>query len=132
MTNKKHSDDYEQVSSYISLELALDFKSICTRLDIFQSDALEQMTQDWIAKKTSYRRSVTSQKAKPETIADLVNANRAKLRNCGVKNLQALAKGEALPTPGDFAIITSALNLPEEERKKIWQKNQRNFHRLRN
>ncbi len=45
----------------------------------------------------------------------------AKLKRCGVRNLPALAKGEVLPTPGDFAIITSALAIPEEERKKIWQ-----------
>jgi hypothetical protein len=45
-----------------------------------------------------------------------------KLKRCGVKNLQALAKGEVLPTPGDFAIIMSSLAIPEEEQKMIWQK----------
>jgi hypothetical protein len=35
--------------------------------------------------------------------------------------LPALAKGEVLPTLGDFAIITSVLDISEEERQKIWQ-----------
>ncbi|MBD2354406.1 hypothetical protein H6G41_07165 [Tolypothrix sp. FACHB-123] len=132
MTNRKHCEDYKQIGSYIPLELALEFKSMCASLNIFQSDALEQMTQDWINKKASSCHSNTSVTAKPETISDLIRANRAKLRYCGLKNLQALARGEALPTAGDFAIITSALNLPEEERKEIWQKNMQNFQRFRN
>ncbi|MBD2200965.1 hypothetical protein H6G33_22325 [Calothrix sp. FACHB-1219] len=132
MTNKQNCDDYKQIGSYIPVDLALEFKSICASLDIFQSDAFEEMAQDWIAKKAHADDSNTSVTAKPETIADLIRANRAKLRYCGLKNLPALAKGEALPTAGDFAIITSALNLPEEERKEIWQKNMKNFQILRN
>jgi hypothetical protein len=120
MTDRRRSDDYKQISGYIPLDLALEFKSICARLGISQSDALEEMAQEWIAKKTDAH-SLNSQKAAPKTIADLVRANMAKLKRCGVKNLPALAKGEVLPTPGDFAIITSALAIPEEERKKIWQ-----------
>ncbi|OUL21886.1 hypothetical protein BV372_31130 [Nostoc sp. T09] len=118
MTDRRRSDDYKQVSGYIPLELALEFKSICARLGISQSDAIEEMTQEWLAKKTG---SLSKKAQAPKTIADLVQANMAKLKRCGVKNLQALAKGEVLPTPGDFAIITSALAIPEEERKQIWQ-----------
>ncbi|OUL22555.1 hypothetical protein [Nostoc sp. 106C] len=118
MTDRRRSDDYKQISGYIPLDLALEFKSICARLGISQSDAIEEMTQEWIAKKTG---SLAKKTQAPKTIADLVQANMAKLKRCGVKNLQALAKGEVLPTPGDFAIITSALAIPEEERKQIWQ-----------
>jgi hypothetical protein len=120
MTDRRRSDDYKQISGYIPLELALEFKSICARLGISQSDALEEMAQEWIAKKTDAH-ALSAQKASPKTIADVVRINMAKLKRCGVKNLPALAKGEVLPTPGDFAIITSALAIPEEERKKIWQ-----------
>ncbi|MBD2356751.1 hypothetical protein H6G41_19330 [Tolypothrix sp. FACHB-123] len=120
MTDRRRSDDYKQISGYIPLELALEFKSICARLGISQSDALEEMAQEWIAKKTDAH-ALNAQKAAPKTIADVVRINMAKLKRCGVKNLPALAKGEVLPTPGDFAIITSALAIPEEERKKIWQ-----------
>jgi hypothetical protein len=120
MTDRRRSDDYKQISGYIPRDLALEFKSICARLGISQSDALEEMTQEWIAKKTDAH-ALNAQKAAPKTIADLVRANMAKLKRCGVKNLPALAKGEVLPTPGDFAIITSALAIPEEERKEIWQ-----------
>jgi hypothetical protein len=120
MTDRRRSDDYKQISGYIPLELALEFKSICARLGISQSDALEQMTHEWLAKKTGSR-SLTNKKAAPKTIAELVQANMASLKRCGVKNLAALAKGEVLPTHGDFAIITSALAIPEEDRKKIWQ-----------
>ncbi|BAY09044.1 hypothetical protein [Calothrix sp. NIES-2098] len=119
MTDRRRSDDYKQISGYIPLDLALEFKSICARLGISQSDAIEEMTQEWVAKKTGTH-SLNSRKAAPQTIADLVRANMAELKRCGVKNLTALAKGEVLPTPGDFAIITSVLDIPEEERKKIW------------
>ncbi|MDZ8056114.1 MAG: hypothetical protein RMX68_005660 [Aulosira sp. ZfuVER01] len=118
MTDRRRSDDYKQISGYIPLDLALEFKSICARLGISQSDAIEEMTQEWLAKKAG---AIAKKAQAPKTIADLVQANMAKLKRCGVKNLQALAKGEVLPTPGDFAIITSALAIPEEERKKIWQ-----------
>ncbi len=120
MTDRRRSDDYKQVSGYIPLELALEFKSICARLGISQSDALEEMTQEWIGKRTGSN-PADSQPASPKTIADVVRLNMAKLKRSGVKNLPALAKGEVLPTPGDFAIITSALAIPEEERKMIWQ-----------
>lgn len=120
MTDRRRSDDYKQISGYIPLDLALEFKSICARLGISQSDAIEEMTEEWVAKKTGSHAS-NSRKAAPKTITDLVRANIAELKRCGIKNLPALARGEVLPTPGDFAIITSALEIPEEERQKIWQ-----------
>jgi Ribbon-helix-helix protein, copG family len=120
MSDRRRSEDYKQVSGYIPIDLAREFKSLCAREGISQSDALEEMTREWIA-----RINGSAAVAKPipmETIADVVTANIAKLKRCGVKNLQAIAKGEVLPTPGDFAIITSALGIAEEERKNIWQK----------
>lgn len=120
MTDRRRSDEYKQVSGYIPLELALEFKSICARLGISQSDALEEMTLEWIGKRTASQ-TAEAQSACPKTIADLVRLNMAKLKRCGVKNLPALAKGEVLPTPGDFAIITSVLAISEEEQKMIWQ-----------
>ncbi|BAY30947.1 hypothetical protein NIES2107_27950 [Nostoc carneum NIES-2107] len=120
MTDRRRSDDYKQISGYIPLDLALEFKSICARLGISQSDAIEEMTHEWIAQKTGSR-SNSSRNAAPKTIADLVRTNMTELKRCGIKNLSALGKGEVLPTPGDFAIITSALAIPEEERVKIWE-----------
>ncbi|OUL21568.1 hypothetical protein [Nostoc sp. 106C] len=120
MSDRRRSDDYKQVSGYIPLELALEFKSICARLDISQSDAMEEMIQEWISKTTGSGAKNKPPEV-PNTIADLVRLNMTKLKRCGVKNLQALAEGEVLPTPGDFAIITSALGIPEQERMKIWQ-----------
>ncbi|MDZ8055467.1 MAG: hypothetical protein RMX68_000765 [Aulosira sp. ZfuVER01] len=120
MTDRRRSDDYKQISGYIPLDLALEFKSICARLGISQSDAIEEITQEWVAKNTGSH-TLNSRKAAPKTIADLVRANIAELKRCGVKNLSALAKAEVLPTPGDFAIITSVLDIPEEDRKKIWE-----------
>lgn len=121
MTDRRRSQEYKQVSGYIPVDLAREFKSICAREGISQSDALEEITREWIAKRTGSH-SPSPQPKPPETIAELVKANMSKLKRCGVKNLQALANGEVLPTPGDFAIITSALAIPEEERKMIWQK----------
>jgi hypothetical protein len=120
MTDRRRSNDYKQISGYIPFDLALEFKSICARLGISQSDAIEEMTQEWVAKKTDVH-CFTSRKPTQKTIADVVRTNMAELKRFGVKNLPALARGEVLPTPGDFAIITSALEIPEEEQKKIWE-----------
>ncbi|MFH7026441.1 MAG: ribbon-helix-helix protein, CopG family [Heteroscytonema crispum UTEX LB 1556] len=120
MTDRRRSDDYKQVSGYVPVELAREFKSICAREGLSQSDVLEEMLYEWVAKRGGSNSSGGEQ-ASPKTIANLVRANMTKLKRCGVKNLQALAKGEVLPTPGDFAIIASALAIPEEEQKMIWQ-----------
>jgi hypothetical protein len=120
MTDRRRSEEYKQVSGYVPMDLAREFKSICAREGLSQSDALEEVLYEWIAKRGGSSTSI-GEPAAPRTIADLIRANMAKLKLCGVKNLQALAKGEVLPTPGDFAIITSALGIAEEERKKIWQ-----------
>lgn len=120
MTDRRRSEDYKQVSGYVPLELALEFKSICARLNMSQSDVIEEMVQEWISKTTgTIPKKIVPEE--PKTIADLVRLNMKKLKSCGVKNLQALAEGEVLPTRGDFAIITSALDIPEQERMKIWQ-----------
>ncbi len=120
MTDRRRSEEYKQVSGYVPMDLAREFKSICAREGLSQSDALEEMLYEWVAKRTGSNTFI-GEPTPPRTIADLIRANMAKLKRCGVKNLQALAKGEVLPTPGDFAIITSALGLAEEERKMIWQ-----------
>ncbi|MBF2063998.1 MAG: hypothetical protein IGS39_06170 [Calothrix sp. C42_A2020_038] len=118
MTDRRRSDEYKQVSGYVPSSLARTFKSICAREGLSQSDVLEEILYEWV---TSKGVSLDSEETASRTVADLVRVNMAKLKRCGVKNLQAIAKGEVLPTPGDFAIITSALALPEEERKMIWQ-----------
>ncbi len=120
MTDRRRSDDYKQVSGYVPIDLARELKSICARVGVSQSDALEEMIREWIPKRTGSN-SLKPEPAPPRTIADLVQANMTKLKRCGVKNLQALARGEVLPTLGDFAIITSTLGIPEEEQKMIWQ-----------
>lgn len=120
MTDRRRSEEYKQVSGYVPMDLAREFKSVCAREGLSQSDALEEMLYEWVAKRGGQLTSIGESTA-PRTIADLIRVNLAKLKRCGVKNLQALAKGEVLPTPGDFAIITSALGLSEEERKMIWQ-----------
>jgi hypothetical protein len=122
MTDKRRSADYKQVSGYVPVELAREFKSICAREGVSQSDALEEMLREWLAKTTACNSSKPEQASPPTTIADLVQANMTKLKHSGVKNLQALAREEVLPTPGDFAIITSTLGIPEEEQKMIWQR----------
>ncbi len=120
MTDRRRSDDYKQVSGYVPIELARELKSVCAREGLSQSDALEEMIRAWLAKTTGSS-SLNPEPDPPRTIADLVRANMTKLQRSGVKNLQALARGEVLPTVGDFAIITSTLGIPEEERKMIWQ-----------
>lgn len=120
MTDRRRSEDYKQVSGYVPVELARSFKSICAHIGLSQSDALEEMLYEWVTKKGGPDFSL-GEEAAPKTVADVVRVNMTKLKHCGVKNLQAIAKGEVLPTPGDFAIITSTLAIPEEERKMIWQ-----------
>ncbi|MDF5722584.1 MAG: ribbon-helix-helix protein, CopG family [Rhizonema sp. PD37] len=120
MSDRRRSDNYKQVSGYVLVELAREFKSICAREGVSQSDALEEMLSEWVAKRKDPNSSIAEQ-FPLTTIADLVRVNLTKLKRCGVKNLQALATGEVLPTLGDFAIITSTLGIPEEERKTIWR-----------
>jgi len=119
MTDRRRSDDYKQISGYVPVALAREFKSICAREGVSQSDAIEEMLREWITKRTDSNPS-KPEKVPPKTIADLVRANMIKLKRSGVKNLQALARGEVLPTPGDFAVIMSTLATPEEEQKMIW------------
>ncbi|KAF3884531.1 MULTISPECIES: ribbon-helix-helix protein, CopG family [Nostocales] len=128
MTDKRRSADYKQVSGYVLVEIAREFKSICAREGISQSDAIEEMLCEWLAKRTSSNFSKPEQTYLPRTIAELVRVNMTKLRHLGIKNLQALARGEVLPTPGDFAIITSTLGIPEQERKIIWQQTFKCLH----
>lgn len=128
MTDKRRSADYKQVSGYVLLEIAREFKSVCAREGISQSDAIEEMLCEWLAKRTASNFSKPEQTYLPRTIAELVRVNMTKLRHLGIKNLQALAKGEVLPTPGDFAIITSTLGIPEQERKMIWQQTFKCLH----
>jgi uncharacterized protein YjbI with pentapeptide repeats len=71
--------------------------------------------------KNAISSSTDSKEAAPNTFADLVLSNMEKLKRCGIRNLEALAKGEILPKPGDFAIITSVLGISDEERTKLWQ-----------
>jgi hypothetical protein len=119
MTDRRRSDDYKQVSGYVRNSLAREFKVICAREGMSQSDAIEEMLYEWITKRGGA--GSLAEEESPRTVADLVRVNMAKLKRCGVKNLPAIANGEVLPTPGDFAIITSHLAIPEEERKTIWQ-----------
>ena len=119
MSDRRRSDNYKQVSGYVLVDLAREFKSICAREGVSQSDALEEILSEWVAKRRDTNFSSPEQ-VPLTTIADLVRVNLTKLKRCGVKNLQALATGEVLPTLGDFAIITSTLGIPEEERKTIW------------
>lgn len=126
MTDRRRSDDYKQISGYVPVELAREFKSICASIGVSQSDAIEEMLCEWITK-TKASNALKPEQVPPRTIADLVRVNMTKLKHCGVKNLQVLARGEVLPTPGDFAIITSTLGIPEEERKMIWQQTFNNF-----
>lgn len=120
MTDKKRSDDYKQIGGYVPVEMAQEFKSICAREGLSQSEVLKEIIYEWLAQRTTSSPSNPGQ-ANQTTIADLVLANMKKLKRSGVMNLQALARREVLPTPGDFAIITSTLGIPEEEQKMIWQ-----------
>ncbi|MCP6763271.1 MAG: hypothetical protein NHB32_31850 [Fischerella sp. CENA71] len=121
-TEKRRCDDYKQIIGYIPAELAQEFKSLCASEGVSQGDALSEMIREWLDKKTASNSSKSEQANRMTTIVDVIGANMTKLRRSGVENLQALAKGEVLPSPGEFAIIMSSLSIPEEEQKMIWQK----------
>ncbi len=57
-----------------------------------------------------------------ETIFSLVQANLTKLKKAGLKNLEAIARGEVLPTRPDFWRIAAELGLDEEQQKILWRK----------
>jgi hypothetical protein len=122
MPDKRRSDDYQRISANVPLEVAQEFKIFCACEGLSQSEALKEMTHEWLAKINASNSSKPKQADSEITIADLVRANMRKFKHSGVKNLKAIAKGEVLPTIGDFAIITSTLGIPEEEQKIIWQR----------
>ncbi len=121
-TDERHGKDYKQIIAYIPTELAGEFKSFCASNGMSQGDALSEMIREWLDKKTASNSSKSEQPSRMTTIVDLIRANMAKLKRSGLENLQALAKGEVLPSPGEFAIIMSSLAIPEEEQKMIWQR----------
>ena len=56
-------------------------------------------------------------------LSDLVADNISKLKEYGFKlaTLTTIANKESLPTPTDFAKITSILDIPEERKKRLWK-----------
>ncbi len=120
MVDKRRSGDYRQISGHIPIALYRKFKAICGEYEIAQSDGLEQAITSWV--QFMEGQPMATIEHEPKTIADLVRLNLPKIKktNLGIKNLNAIANGEVLPTKPDFIKIAAAIGLDESQQKKFW------------
>ncbi len=119
MVDKRRSGNYKQICGHIPIVKYRKFKAACVERDIGQSEAIEQAIDLWCSQEFVPPNS-EAQAIEPQTLHQLVSQNIAKLRRAGIKNLQAIANEEVLPTKTDFVKIAAALGLPESEQKRIW------------
>ncbi|MDF5726622.1 MAG: hypothetical protein PUP92_00945 [Rhizonema sp. PD38] len=117
----RRTKEYTQISSYLRNDIAHAFKLACAVNKVKQSELIEQLVVDWL--KTQPNTVTLFENAAPEvtTIGDLVAKNLPKLQECGAKKLDAIARGECIPTKPDFCKITAALGIEGEEKKKLWE-----------
>lgn len=50
---RRNNPKFAQVSGYITKEVAMDFKIVCTSQEISQTDALEEAVKLWLEKNKS-------------------------------------------------------------------------------
>ena len=114
MVDRRRSDEYKSLTVYLPNELVTRIKQYVEDTSLPQSEVVEQAVNFYF--------DDLSQR-KPENIAQLVGMNMGKLKEVGFKhsNLSAIARGELLPTRPDFCEILTALEIPKQERKRLWE-----------
>ena len=48
MVDRRRSPDFSQITGYIPKPLATDFRVACTRLEVAQSDVIEELIRKWL------------------------------------------------------------------------------------
>ncbi len=115
MSDRRRSDEYRSLTVYLPNQLVDRVKDHAKKSVISQNEIVEQALYFYY-EDLAHR--------KPETIHQLVAFNLEKLKEAGFKaaNLLAIARGELLPTRVDFCEILTRLEVPKEERKRLWSK----------
>ena len=112
MTDRRRDPNYKPLTAYIHANLINQIKKIIKQRGLTQNEAVEQALLQWAAE------DIPS----PKTIFELVARNLQALQETGINQtyLNAIARGEILPTPADFRKITSTLEIEESEKRKLW------------
>ena len=113
MKDRKRDPSFKSISGFIPAELSAKIKQKMKERGLTQSELLEEACHMWL----------TGDLPKPKNIHELVARNLSLLKDIGVdqKTLVAIAEGKALPTRVDFCAILTAMELPKEERERLWR-----------
>ncbi len=114
MTDRRRDPEYKNVTGYIPVKMLNNFKQEVQERKLTLNEAIEEAIAMWM--------SATPQE--PETIHELVAQNIKVLEESGLplKNLKLIARGEVLPTRTDFCAIITALKVPNNKKKSLWEK----------
>lgn len=112
MTDRRRDSQYKTFSGYIRPKLINRVKSQMRLKGLTQSEAMEQAFEMWLGEEKTL-----------EHIYGLVAEHLFELQECGISSdiLDAIARGEALPTPADFNVIVTTLNISETEKERLWK-----------
>ena len=113
MKDRKNDPNYKSISGFIPSDLSERIKKQRTSLGLTQNELLEEACYMWLH----------GQLPKPKNIHELVARNLSLLKDSGLTsgNLNAIAKGQVLPTRADFCEILTCLDVPEDERQRLWE-----------
>lgn len=113
MTDKKSDPNYKVISGYVPKDLAERVRQTAKERGITLHQFLEEASIMWLSGGIN---------PKPGTVFELVAHNLSKLKKSGITptHLNAIARGEVLPTLTDFCKITSVLKLSDEEKQRLW------------
>lgn len=114
MADKKTDPNYKILSGYVPIDLANRVRKAVKERGITLHEFQEEAALMWLTGEGPPRR---------QTIFELVARNLPKLKESGItaNNLNAIAKGEVLPTVADFCKITSVLKLEDTEKQRLWE-----------
>lgn len=113
MTDRKSDPNYKVISGYVPAYLAQRVRQVAKERGITLHQFLEEASIMWLSGGIH---------PTPGTIFELVARNLHKLKESEITqtHLNAIARGEVLPTLTDFHKITSILKLSDEEKQRLW------------
>ena len=113
MTGRKNDPNYKVISGYVPKDLAQRVRQVAKERGITLHKFLEEASIMWL------RGGINPE---PGTIFELVAHNLSQLKKSGIEptHLNAIARGEVLPTLTDFHKITSILKLSDQEKQQLW------------
>ena len=112
MTDRRRGTEFKTFSGYLRPRMINRIKAQMRLKGLNQSEAMEKAFELWLGEEKT-----------PDGIYGLVAEHLIELQNCGISPevLDAIARGEALPTPADFNVIVTTLNISETEKERLWK-----------